>query len=175
VKVLARLREPVPVPLWLLTLCLAAAPVTAHVVAGYRLGIDLGLPPSLPYRLSLIELRNPAVGRGDLVAFRAVDIAVAVDGMTIHPDGTWLLKRVVGAPGDRVRIDDAGLYVEGVLVAEGLSLAAMLGRPAEHFHRDEVIEPGQLYVAGSHPQSYDSRYFGAIASHQVIGRAHGLW
>ena len=174
-KVLARLREPVPVPLWLLTLCLAAAPATAHVVAGYRLGIDPGLPPSLPYRLSLIELKNPAVGRGDLVAFRAVGIAVEVEGTIVHPDGAWLLKRVVGVPGDRMRIDDAGLHVEGVVVAEGLALAATLGQPAEHFHRDEVIEPGQLYVAGSHPQSYDSRYFGAIASHQVIGRAHGLW
>ena len=108
-------------------------------------------------------------------SFRALGIAVEVDGTTIHPDGTWLMKRVVGVPGDVVRVDGSGLHINGDLVAPGLVLAGTLGHPSAHWFREEVIPEGRVYVAGLHPQSYDSRYFGPIAEHQIVGQARGLW
>jgi conjugal transfer pilin signal peptidase TrbI len=169
------LNRGIPVPAYFLTLVILALPASVHVVANYRLGIDPQLVPSLPWRLALIDLRDREVGRGDYVAFRAVGIAVEVEGVTIHPDGTWLMKRVVGVPGDRIRVDGAGLHVNDVLVAPGLVLAGTLGHPPAHWFREEVVAEGRLYVAGLHPQSYDSRYFGPIAGHQIVGQARGLW
>ena len=169
------LNQRIPVPVYFLALVILAVPASVHVVANYRIGIDPQLLPSLPWRLALIDLGDREVGRGDFVAFRALGIAVEVEGTTIHPDGTWLLKRVVGVPGDVVRVDAAGLHVNGDLVAPGLVLAGTLGHPPAHWFREEVIPEGRLYVAGLHPQSYDSRYFGPIAEHQIVGQARGLW
>ncbi|MEO1065433.1 MAG: S26 family signal peptidase [Actinomycetota bacterium] len=170
-----RLDHRIPVPAYVLVLLILAAPVAVHVVASYRIGIDPQLTPSLPWRVALVDLRDQAVARGDLVAFRAIGIAVEVEGTTLHTDGTWLLKRVVGVPGDRVRVDGEGLHVNDLRVADDLVLAGTLGQPPAHWFREEVIAPGRLYVAGLHPASYDSRYFGPIASHQIIGRAWGIW
>lgn len=165
----------IPVPVWFLALVILAVPASVHVVANYRIGIDPQLTPSLPWRLALIDLRDREICRDDVVAFRAVGIAIDVEGTTIHPDGTWLMKRVVGVPGDRIRVDDAGLHVNDALVASGLDLAGTLGHPPAHWFRAEVVAAGRLYVAGLHPRSYDSRYFGPIAEHQIVGRARGLW
>lgn len=169
------LNRRIPVPAYVLAMLLLAVPAAVHVVATYRIGVDPQLLPSLPWRVALIDLSDREVARGEFIAFRAIGIAVEAEGATIHPDGTWLMKRVAGVPGDRIRVDEAGLHVNEALVAPGLVLAGTLGHPPEHWFRDEVIAEGRLYVAGLHPQSYDSRYFGPIADHQIVGQAWGLW
>src|SRR5437764_8904412 len=52
-------------------------------------------------------VRKP--GRGDIVAFRA-------DGIPPLHDGTIYPKRIVGLPGDQLRLADGKLYVNGLHV-----------------------------------------------------------
>jgi len=94
--------------------------------------------------------------RGEIVAF----------SLDLSRQETYI-KRVVALPGDRVRIDDGVVRVNGRRIDESYV----------HFHDTRslpptVIPPGHLFVLGDdRPQSEDSRFFGPIPESTVIGRA----
>ncbi len=87
--------------------------------------------------------------------------------MVICPDREpeWLVKRVVGVPGDAVAIGPWGLAVNGRSIRESYV------RP---FAESEVfrtkVPPGSVYVLGDNrPHSNDSRDFGAVAQADIVG------
>ncbi len=135
----------------------------------------------------LVELVSPAVGRNpsrnDIVVFRRPG----------DPKQT-LIKRVVGVPGDRIRIRDKQLIRNGSPVTEPWAVhltsytdtyrdnfpggaplhvspaaEAMLAR---NVRDGEVAVPeGYLFVLGDNrDRSLDSRYFGFVPKANVVGR-----
>ena len=80
------------------------------------------------------------------------------------------LKRVVGLPGEVVRIADSILYVNGAHVEEpylgGLPASLGLGSAEWRLGASEVFVMGD-----NRSRSTDSRHFGAVAVEQVVGRA----
>jgi conjugal transfer pilin signal peptidase TrbI len=81
------------------------------------------------------------------------------------------LKQIAGVPGDTVRTAPEGSYVNGQLWPKS-------GIPAgvrEHFpFGTYVLRPGQLWVLGDHPLSFDSRYFGMVPDTLVNATAEPL-
>lgn len=135
----------------------------------YRLGWDVQQDTSLPYHLFLIDRKDQRMQRGACYAFSAQGLA------PLYPDGTKMVKRLVGLPGDRVRIDSRHrIVVNGVPVGSGLPLAKRFHAAARHFQGQAVLPPGHYWFLGQHPRSLDSRYFGAVRASQIIGRAYGL-
>lgn len=154
------------------------------VVLVNRLAYDLKLP------LTDVVLRHlDAPRRGDVVTFSS------------PLDGTRLIKRVVGLPGDRVALR------AGVLVLNGQPLAAtpvhsagetiapgwvvdalrgtetLDGRPhavqalpalQARLDVDEITVPaGHYFMLGDNRDlSVDSRYIGPVPREKLIGRAH---
>jgi signal peptidase I len=136
--------------------------------------------PLLPYR----EVR-----RGDIVVF-------------LHPDphdaGTYVVKRIIGLPGDRIHLRNGVVYRNG----EALNEPYILHDPDSFFDAyrnnfpavppsseygvypnwivdlashveggDLVVPPGHYYAMGDHRDvSLDSRYWGFIPQENVIGR-----
>jgi signal peptidase I len=99
--------------------------------------------------------------RGDIVAFRRDDDARAV-----------FIKRVVGLPGDRIRVD------KGRVSIDGRRLDETYVRFADDRSFGEVVVPaGSVYVLGDNrADSEDSRFFGPVRDERLIGRAlAGLW
>jgi signal peptidase I len=123
------------------------------------------------------------VARGDIIVFH-------------HPDPPLLVKRVVGLPGDRLRIDSGQVWINGQLLPE--PYAAFEPALANAF-RDEfparvytdpqvdpnwwkqmqgltrngelVIPPGQFFVLGDNRNhSEDSRYWGFVPREQIVAR-----
>ena len=108
-----------------------------------------------------ISYRFRGIERGEVVVFRA----------PFNQDD-YYLKRVVGLPGERVKIEDNKviiyntLYPQGIVVEEGYlnnetdgSLTVTLG-------------PDQYYVLGDNRDaSFDSRRFGPVSRNVIIGRA----
>lgn len=143
----------------------------AHGAARYRIGIDPQARVSLDARVFLVDTgQGPETLRpGDRVAFRARGLAPQV------PDGTLLVKRVAGVPGDWVRVTPAHTWINGQPPADGLALAPALGRDPAHFQRAERVPVEHLWVLGDAPDSYDSRYWGFLPQVQVVGRAHALF
>ena len=121
----------------------------------------------------------PRVEPGELVvintlAYRFGPIARG-DVVALHhdqPDAQTFLKRIVGMPGERVRIEAGALIVDGRRVNEPyVSFRDARSVP-------EVTVPANaFYVLGDNrAQSEDSREWGAINAADITGKAlYGLW
>ena len=93
------------------------------------------------------------------------DVGVAL-GFT--QDHTVLIKRVIGLPGDTVEGKDGRVYVNGDLLVEPY---LPKGTFTSTFSPVK-IPAGHLWVMGDNRgDSEDSRYFGPIPAHSIVGRA----
>lgn len=97
--------------------------------------------------------------RGEIVAFRQGDSRV-------------FIKRAIGVPGDRIRIDRGVLFLNGSALQEPYVLY-----PDMRSFPESVVPAGAVYVLGDNRAvSEDSRFFGAVRDSQLIGRAvAGIW
>jgi signal peptidase I len=107
-------------------------------------------------------------GRGDIIVFRA----------TTPPDKDFI-KRVIGLPGETVRIDDGRVYVNGVLLNE-----PYVERRASYDMEARKVPSDSFFVLGDNrPNSQDSHLgaFGFVKAESIVGRAWlsywppGLW
>ena len=154
------------------------------VVLVNRIAYDLKLPLT---DVQLARLGEPE--RGDVVTFSS------------PRDGTRLIKRVVGLPGDVVEMRDEVLYVNGAPcrysdqqvvreqvgalgVTEAIRATEDLGRrahavqilpglPARRDFAPLVVPPDHHFMLGDNrDDSADSRYIGFVPRQLLIGRAH---
>jgi signal peptidase I len=123
------------------------------------------------------------VARGDIVVFH-------------HPQHPYLVKRVVGLPSDRLRIQDGRVTVNGVVLDEPYAafepaagnpfrddfpatvytdpeVDPVWWRQMQSLTRDgELVVPqGEYFVLGDNRNhSTDSRYWGFVARQQIVAR-----
>jgi signal peptidase I len=135
----------------------------------------------------LIPYRDPYFG--DIVVF-------------LHPDpeyaGTYVVKRIIGVPGDHIHLRNGVVYRNGVAIPDnyvlhdkdrasdfyrnnfpavppsdedGLSPTWMVDLPRYIQGDDLVVPPGRYFAMGDHRGvSLDSRYWGFIPRENIIGR-----
>jgi signal peptidase I len=154
------------------------------VVLVNRLAYDFKLPLT---DIAIAHLAEPR--RGDIVTFSS------------PKDGTRLIKRVVATPGDRIELKDEVLLINDEIavydnqslvrepVGHGMELDALRATervadsqhavqflPAVRARRDfgpMVVPAGSYFMLGDNrDDSADSRYFGFVPRHLLIGRAH---
>ncbi|MDF2815469.1 MAG: signal peptidase [Paenibacillus sp.] len=98
------------------------------------------------------------------------DVVILKDPVKQEVDRKFLVKRVVGLPGDRVEIRSGKLYVNGDIVQEPYTDI----RIEDGDHGPFVVEEGRYFVMGDNRHqgaSLDSRSFGSVASGLIEGRA----
>lgn len=128
----------------------------------------------------LVPYRSPR--RDQVVAFRS----------PVEP-GTFLVKRIVGIPGDRLRLVHGVLYRNGQRVTEPYVIhqlpydagrddypdAQLFGQTEvwqreqwANFRAGEIVVPsGRYFVMGDNRDiSFDSRYWGFVPASALIGR-----
>lgn len=129
----------------------------------------------LPYR---------AIHRGDIIVFR----------YPLEPS-TFFVKRVIGLPGDRIRMKNKAVYVNGTLLKEPYAVHALNDTD---FYRDNfpqgrevanascplcnelprfmsgaelAVPAGRYFVMGDNrDRSSDSRYWGFVPRRNIVGR-----
>ena len=143
----------------------------AYLGNRFHLGIDDQRELCLPggHRWYLIDRHDQNVWRGDLVAFRA-DPRMA----PWFPVGRIIVKVATGMPGDYVQVDGMHTLINGKPVSNGLALTEKLGKASTDFIRDVTVPGSALWATGTHPRSFDSRYWGFVYDKQIIGRAYAL-
>jgi signal peptidase I len=122
-----------------------------------------------------LSYRLHDVRRGDVVVF---DRITTSGGVIAHDD---LIKRVIGIAGDTVEIKDCNVLVNAKEIQEPYLDETVLALP-NAVERCRVIDmqpitvpKDQLFVMGDNrPESFDSRSFGTIPKHLVVGRAFAI-
>jgi signal peptidase I len=111
--------------------------------------------------INTLAYRFRAPARGDIVTFRH-------DGLT--PE--LYIKRVIGLPGDRIRIDRGVVYVNGTHLHE-----PYVQFPDERSEPEITVPPDDVYVLGDNRAvSEDSRVFGPVPERALTGKAvAGIW
>ncbi|HEY6325986.1 MAG TPA: signal peptidase I [Candidatus Cybelea sp.] len=99
--------------------------------------------------------------RGEIAAFRHEGDARAV-----------FIKRVVGLPGDRIRIVRGQVYLNGGKLDE-----PYVQHADDRSFAETAVPPASVYVLGDNrAESEDSRFFGPVSDDRLIGRAvAGIW
>jgi signal peptidase I len=112
-----------------------------------------------------------AVHRGDIVVFKTPK---GPDGTPIDPTIKDLVKRVVALPGETVGERNGQILINGKVLAESYLPERTLSNCASfspHCFPTGPLPADRYWVMGDNrPNSRDSRYFGAIAKSEIVGR-----
>jgi len=110
--------------------------------------------------------------RGDVIIF--VESGLAQFG---QDNDKQLIKRVIGLPGERVVLADGVLTVynskhpDGFQPDKTMSYGSVIDESQDTHNLDITLAKDQLFVCGDNrPDSLDSRTFGPIEAHQIVGK-----
>lgn len=113
--------------------------------------------------INKLVYRWESIERGDIIVFR----------YPRDPRKSFI-KRVIGVPGDQVRISYGHVYINGKRVEEDYVPVEFLDSRSYPL---TVIPPGSYFVLGDHrSMSNDSREFGPVPRSYIYGKAvFGYW
>ena len=157
------------------------ASMNPAILEGDRIFVNLlAYDAKVPFtNFNLGKLGEPR--RGDIVVFYSPE------------DGTRLVKRLIGIPGDSIAMRNDRLFINGewaeyqpnqaatdarVLLRENVAGSAqtIYLTPQKHTLRDfgpiKIPENNYLFMGDNRNNSRDSRYFGLVNRELLIGRAN---
>jgi signal peptidase I len=126
----------------------------------------------LPVTWAAIQNKQYIPERGDIIVFKNPRYTLGIED-------EFIVKRVIGLPGERVLLEDGHYTVFNDQHPEGFNPDDMNnGEPGQPTsgEADEVVPDGELFVSGDHRQgnfSFDSRNgdqgMGTIPLYDVVG------
>ena len=126
----------------------------------------IGVTPSLPQKVFLmVPWVKPQ--KGDLVGLQG-------HATSYLPATTLYVKRLVGQPGDVISRAGNCILVNGQPIGSAKNQTEK-GDPLTPM-APHIIPEGFVFVAATHPRSFDSRYqeFGLVKQDFLLGQAWGL-
>jgi signal peptidase I len=114
--------------------------------------------------------------RGDVVVFK-----------NPRDESEDFIKRIMGLPGDRIKVENGHVYINGKMVNEGFLKSDVITPGGSFMHEGQeiVVQPGEYIAMGDNRQhSSDSREWGFVTKKEIIGRVFlrywpanqfGLW
>jgi signal peptidase I len=126
----------------------------------------------------ILSFRQP--GRGDVVVFLFPEDAL--NERLFFWQKKDFIKRIVGLPGDRVKMVDQVVYVNGspYRIPQEIHKGGQGGESPLLYDMEEIVVPaGQYFVMGDNrDRSYDSRFWGFVPFELIRGKAfikHWSW
>ena len=160
----------------------AAGGAVLIAASAWLVGVRLNLTSSLPPGLYLVTGRERARGAIVLVCL-PYEVATFARVRGYVPRGkcpAWAApvgKTVLAVSGDTVSVLAGGLRVNGAPVPTSVARGSdSRGRPLPTLSVGcYIVRPGELWLLGRHALSFDSRYYGPVASSGVLTVVRPLW
>jgi signal peptidase I len=116
--------------------------------------------------------------RGDLIVFATSQISGIQHPADSTGEEVFYIKRLVGLPGERIRIAGGKLFADGRLLGESDGIPVItytdpVGAPAtaKREGQDFVIGPDEYFALGDNSaNSFDSRYWGCVPATAIYGK-----
>ncbi len=136
------------------------------IVVGSNTSLLISPTDSLDGHVYLL-IRGSEYSKGNVITVE--------DHNTKYTNRVRFTKHLSGVAGDKIRKFDKWVWVGGK-GAGYLNAQTTKGEkltPIKH----EIIPQGYVFLSGTHPRSFDSRYqeFGLVAANKIVGRAIRLW
>jgi len=91
--------------------------------------------------------------------------------------GHLVIKQVAAIAGDSIKVNDGYIYINGEKVGQldvADKAAKRLGVSEDSFNLEKTIPDGFIFVRGTKPRSFDSRYWGLLPIKNVVGSAYPI-
>ena len=135
--------------------------------------ITVATSASLDHRVFLLRPVPAQIETDDYLVFRHRDLAQVRQGLGANRER--MIKRVGCRPGEWLRVDaELRFSCDGSPLGQALTNDSQ-GRPLPRFTHNGPVPAGQLFLVGTHPRSYDSRYFGFVHAREILHQALPLW
>ena len=147
----------------------------AFILAGAWLPgrITVATSGSLDHRVFFLLPAPAKVELGDYLVFRCQDLLQVQSGL--RADHDQMIKKVGCLPGEQLTTDETHhFFCTGRLLGKALE-ADSKGRPLPRFSFTGPVPADKLFMVGTHPRSFDSKYFGFIDVHDISHQALPLW
>lgn len=142
--------------------------MNSTLATGQQLVVD-----KLPQTWAHITGKDYIPKRGDIIVFKRAINPMYGD---LGEDAGYVVKRVIGLPGERVTVKSGVVTVYNNEHPEGFnpdvpSKWEATYHPSDNDNIDITVEPGQVFVMGDNrPESVDSRANGPIKSENIVGK-----
>lgn len=169
---------------WLLAICLFAGSVASGITFEqnpFKTAADTFRGRVLGFELFRIPSNSmqPTLVPGDFiwVSTKAYqDKAPQINDVItfLYPKDKSInyIKRLIGRPGDTVRIEDFNVYVNDKMIPQPYLNKALVKKSYSRYMQQLVIPQGKLFVMGDNrDNSNDGRFFGLVNQSDVIGKA----
>lgn len=133
----------------------------------YHLGISL--TPSLPHTLFFVNKKDKKFTKDDYIVF-------SYPGQTIYAykNGEAFVKVAKCFPNDILTTTkDLTYFCNDKKIGQAY-LQDSKGNKLPHFVYNGTIPHNNYFVIGTHPKSWDSKYWGFVSSDEIMGKAKGL-
>lgn len=131
------------------------------------------ISPSVPVGLYCIAYIPPNVGHLALVRLPS-GIAALATRRRYLPRTAHLLKPVIAVGGDRVCRFGPHTLINGRIIALA-QWTDGLGRALPIWQGCRALAAGDVFLIARDPRSFDSRYFGPLGRHNIVGRGVPVW
>lgn len=142
---------------WILIIVLALCVRSTHILAINKV-IGESMMPTLTDGQLTFGSSLATYERGDIVIIELED--------------TWLVKRIIGLPGEIIRSEDGKIYVNDVLLEEDYVEDS---RNQQSSSKNWIMKLGDneyFCMGDNRDNSADSRYYGAFTKEQLIQKLY---
>lgn len=118
---------------------------------------------------------NPTLNEGDIIItnkfiyrFKSIE---RNDVVVISQDEKYMIKRIVGLPGETVKYQNNDVLINGKAYKETFTNSETEDFTIQDLGYDVIPEDMYLVLGDNRENSLDSRTFGLISKNQIIGKA----
>lgn len=123
-----------------------------------------------PIRVNGVSM-NPTLHNGDImlldeISYRFQNIK-RFDIVVVHYEDEYLIKRVIGLPGEEIRYEDDKLYINDQYIEEDFT-----HKKTGSFSNITLGDNEYFVMGDNRSNSTDSRIIGPIKENQIIGKTN---